>query len=30
VEALDIPYDDAERLLQLHGSVKNAIDAYQK
>lgn len=30
VEALEIPYEDAERLLQLHGSVKKAIDAYQK
>lgn len=30
VEALSIPYDDAERLLQLHGSVKNAIEEYEK
>ena len=30
VEALEIPYDDAERLLQLHGSVKKAMDEYQK
>ncbi|MET6990267.1 N-acetylmuramic acid 6-phosphate etherase [Sediminicola arcticus] len=30
VEALDIPYHDAERLLQLHGSVKKAIDTYQR
>ncbi|MEJ1223335.1 N-acetylmuramic acid 6-phosphate etherase [Sediminicola sp. 1XM1-17] len=30
VEALGIPYDEAERLLQLHGSVKRAIDAYEK
>jgi len=30
VEALHIPYEDAERLLQLHGSVKKAMDTYQR
>jgi len=30
VEELGLPYDDARRLLLLHGSVKNAVDAYRK
>ena len=30
VEELKIPYDDARRLLLLHGSVKKAIDAYRE
>ena len=29
VEELKLPYDDAKRLLLLHGSVKKAIDAYR-
>ncbi len=29
VEELKLPYDDARRLLLLHGSVKKAIDAYR-
>ncbi|MBQ9555477.1 MAG: N-acetylmuramic acid 6-phosphate etherase [Muribaculaceae bacterium] len=29
VDELQIPYDDAKRLLLLHGSVKKAIDAYR-
>lgn len=29
VEELGLPYDDAKRLLLLHGSVKKAIDAYR-
>ena len=29
VEELKLPYDDAKRLLMLHGSVKKAIDAYR-
>ena len=29
VEELGLPYDDAKRLLLLHGSVKNAVDAYK-
>lgn len=29
VEELGLPYDDAKRLLLLHGSVKNAVDAYR-
>ena len=29
VEELKIPYDDAKRLLLLHGSVKKAIDAFR-
>ncbi|MCH5220898.1 MAG: N-acetylmuramic acid 6-phosphate etherase [Muribaculaceae bacterium] len=28
VEELGLPYDDAKRLLLLHGSVKKAVDAY--
>ena len=30
VESLGLPYDDAKRLLLLHGSVKKAEDAYRK
>lgn len=30
VEELDLPYDEAKRLLMMHGSVKNAIDAYNE
>ena len=29
VEELKLPYDEAKRLLLLHGSVKKAIDAYR-
>lgn len=29
VEELGLPYDEAKRLLLLHGSVKNAVDAYR-
>lgn len=29
VEELGLPYDDAKRLLLLHGSVKKAVDAYR-
>ena len=29
VEELGLPYDDAKRLLLMHGSVKKAIDAYR-
>lgn len=29
VEELGLPYDDAKRLLLLHGSVKNAVDAFR-
>lgn len=29
VEDLGLPYDDAKRLLLLHGSVKKAVDAYR-
>lgn len=29
VEELALPYDDAKRLLLLHGSVKKAVDAYR-
>lgn len=29
VESLQLPYDEAKRLLLLHGSVKNAEDAYR-
>lgn len=28
VEALNIPYNEAETLLKKHGSVKDAVDAY--
>lgn len=30
VEELGLPYDEAKRLLLLHGSVKNAVDAYRE
>ena len=30
VEELGLPYDEAKRLLLLHGSVKEAVDAYRK
>lgn len=30
VEELGLPYDEARRLLLLHGSVKKAVDAYRK
>ncbi|MBP5498994.1 MAG: N-acetylmuramic acid 6-phosphate etherase [Muribaculaceae bacterium] len=30
VEELGLPYDQAKRLLLLHGSVKKAVDAYRK
>ncbi len=30
VEELSLPYDEAKRLLLLHGSVKNAVDAYNE
>lgn len=30
VEELGLPYDEAKRLLLLHGSVKNAADAYRE
>lgn len=30
VEELGLPYNDAKRLLLLHGSVKNAVDAYRE
>lgn len=30
VEELGLPYDEAKRLLLLHGSVKEAVDAYHK
>lgn len=30
IEELDLPYEEAKRLLLLHGSVKNAVDAYKK
>lgn len=30
VDELKLPYDDAKRLLLLHGSVKKAIDAYRE
>lgn len=30
VEELGLPYDEANRLLLLHGSVKEAVDAYRK
>ncbi|MDD2960773.1 MAG: N-acetylmuramic acid 6-phosphate etherase [Muribaculaceae bacterium] len=30
VEELALPYEEAKRLLLLHGSVKNAVDAYNK
>lgn len=30
VEELALPYDDAKRLLLLHGSVKKAVDAYRE
>ncbi|MDE6081145.1 MAG: SIS domain-containing protein, partial [Muribaculaceae bacterium] len=30
VEELGLPYDEAKRLLLLHGSVKNATDAYRE
>ncbi len=30
IEELALPYDEAKRLLLLHGSVKNAVDAYRK
>ncbi len=30
VDELGLNYDDAKRLLLLHGSVKLAIDAYRK
>lgn len=29
IEELGLPYDEAKRLLLLHGSVKNAVDAYK-
>lgn len=29
-EELSLPYDEAKRLLLLHGSVKNAVDAYKE
>ena len=29
VEELGLPYDEARRLLLLHGSVKTAVDAYR-
>ena len=29
VEELGLPYDEAKRLLLIHGSVKNAVDAYR-
>lgn len=29
IEELGLPYDEAKRLLLLHGSVKNAVDAYR-
>lgn len=29
VEELGLPYDEAKRLLLMHGSVKNAVDAYR-
>ena len=29
VEELGLPYDEARRLLLLHGSVKKAVDAYR-
>lgn len=29
VEELNLPYDDAKRLLLMHGSVKKAVDAYR-
>ncbi len=29
MDELGLPYDDARRLLLLHGSVKNAVDAYR-
>lgn len=29
VDELGLPYDEAKRLLLLHGSVKNAVDAYR-
>ena len=29
VEELSLPYEEAKRLLLLHGSVKNAVDAYR-
>ncbi len=29
VDELSLPYDEAKRLLLLHGSVKNAVDAYR-
>jgi N-acetylmuramic acid 6-phosphate etherase len=28
IDELGLPYDDAKRLLLLHGSVKAAVDAY--
>lgn len=30
VEELGLPYDEAKRILLLHGSVKNAVDAYNQ
>lgn len=30
IEELGLPYDEAKRLLLLHGSVKNAVDAYRE
>lgn len=30
IEELGLPYDEAKRLLLLHGSVKNAVDAYHE
>ena len=30
VEMLGLPYDEAKRLLLLHGSVKKAEDAYRQ
>ena len=30
VEELGLPYEEAKRLLLLHGSVKNAVDAYRQ
>lgn len=28
VEELGLPYDEANRMLRMHGSVKKAVDAY--
>lgn len=30
VEELALPYDEAKRLLLMHGSVKKAVDAYRE